>query len=245
VSDRTNPRAAPSRDGEPARGRRPGRPSRIDRAAIAQAAGEIPLDELTLRSVAERLGVSVPGLYHYVSGREDLIRLAAEQSALRLTMPVDHGQHWAVWFYEWADYTRRAFTRDPELLKHFIDGAIGPDVMAPHIDAAIGLCMRQGFTARQALDAYDLVSQCALGAAIGAIRAARNRREGSPFDLEVRSLLARGEDLPHLARFLEEEPLPDSLPFAWQITTVLAGIAAVRGESWEEIQALLPAAADE
>jgi AcrR family transcriptional regulator len=37
--------------------------------------------------VADRLGVSVPGLYHYVSGREDLIRLAAEQSALRMTMP--------------------------------------------------------------------------------------------------------------------------------------------------------------
>ena len=83
-------------------------------------------------------------------------------------------------------------------------------------------------------------SQPATGA-----RLRSDRREGSPFDLEVRSLIARGEDLPHLARFLEEEPLPDSVPFAWQITTVLAGIAAVRGESWEEIQALLPAAADE
>ena len=245
VSDRTQPRKAPSRAAEPARGRRPGRPPRIDRAAIAQAAGEIPMEELTLRSVAERLGVSVPGLYHYVSGREDLIRLAAEQSAVRLTMPVDHGQHWAVWFYEWAAYTRRAFIRDPELLKHFIDGAIGPEVMAPNIDAAIGLCMRQGFTARHALEAYDLVSESALGSAISDIRAERNRREGTPFDLEVRSLIARGEHLPHLSRFLEEAPLPDAVPFRRQICTVLAGIAALRGESWEEIQALLPPPADE
>jgi AcrR family transcriptional regulator len=240
VSDSTQPRKAPSRAAEPARGRRLGRPPRIDRAAIAQAAGEIPLDELTLRSVAERLGVSVSGLYHYVSGREDLIRLAAEQSALRLTMPVDHGQHWAVWFYEWADYTRRAFVRDPELLKHFIDGAIGADVMAPNVDAAIGLCMRQGFTARHALEAYDLVSECALGSAISVIRAERNRREGSPFDLEVRALIARGAQLPHLRRLLEEEPLPDSAPFRRQISTVLAGIAAQRAESWPEIEALLP-----
>ena len=243
MSDSTQPRKAPGRTAEPARGRRPGRPPRIDRAAIAQAAGEIPLDELTLRSVADRLGVSVPGLYHYVSGRGDLIRLAAEQSALRLTMPVDHGQHWAVWFHEWADYTRRAFVGDPELLKHFIDGAVGADVMAPAVDSAIGLCMRQGFTARQALEAYDLVSECALGSAIGVIRAERNRREGTPFDLEVRSLIARGAQLPHLSRLIEGGPLPGSVPFERQIRTVLAGIAALRGESWPEIQALLPAPA--
>jgi AcrR family transcriptional regulator len=246
VSDSTTPaRIAPARAGESARGRRPGRPPRIDRAAIARAAGEIPLEELTLRSVAERLGVSVPGLYHYVSGREDLIRLAAEQSALRLTMPVDRGRHWAVWLYEWGDYAHRAFAGDPELLKHFIDGAVGPELMAPSIDAAIGLCMRQGFTPRQALAAYDLVSECALGSAIAAIRAERNRRDGSPLDLEVRSLLARGEELPHLARFLEDEPLPDSVPFRRQITTVIAGIAALRGEAWDGIAALLSAAADE
>jgi AcrR family transcriptional regulator len=240
VSDSSQPREAPSRGEEPTVGRRLGRPPRIDRAAIAQAAGEIPLDELTLRSVAERLGVSVPGLYHYVSGREDLIRLAAEQSALRMTMPVDHGQHWAVWFHEWAGYTRRAFVGDPELLKHFIDGAVGADVMAPAVDAAIGLCMRQGFTASQALEAYDLVSECALGSAIGAIRAERSRREGSPFDLEIRSLIARGADLPHLSHLIDEGPFPGSVPFERQISAVLAGIAAQRGESWAEIQALLP-----
>ena len=245
MSDSTPPRAAPSRAEAAGRGRRPGRPPRIDRAAIAQAAGEIPLEELTLRSVAERLGVSVPGLYHYVSGREDLIRLAAEQSGLRLSMPVDHGQHWAVWFYEWADYTRRAFVQDPDLLKHFIDGAIGPEIMAPVIDAAIGLCVRQGFTARQALEAYNLVSECALGAAISAIRAERGRREGTSLNLEVRSLIARGEPLPQLERVLQEGPLLDSAPFRPKITAVLAGIAALRGEPVMEILALLPATADE
>ena len=248
MSDRIPSRSAPDRAGEPAgaasTARRPGRPPRIDRAAIARAAGEIPLAELTLRSVAERLGVSVPGLYHYVSGREDLIRLAAEQSALRMTMPVDHGQHWALWLYEWAAYNRRAFIADPDLLKHFIDGAVGPEMTAPAIDRAIGLCMRQGFTARAALEAYNLVSECALGSAIAVIRAERSRREGSPFDLEVRTLIAHGEHLPHLGRLLKEEPLPDAVPFRRQIATVLAGIAALRGESWQEIHALLPAATD-
>jgi AcrR family transcriptional regulator len=221
--------------------RRPGRPPRIDRAAIARAAGEIPLAELTLRSVAERLGVSVPGLYHYVSGREDLLRLAAEQSALRMTIPVDHGQHWAVWLHEWAAYNRRAFIADPELLKHFIDGAVGPELTAPVIERAIGPCLRQGFTAREALEAYNLVSECGLGSAIAAIRDERGRREGSPFDLEVRTLIARGEQLPNLSQVLREGAPPAPVSFRRHIFTVLAGIVALRGESWQEIQALLPA----
>ena len=197
--------------------------------------------------MAERLGVSVPGLYHYVSGREDLIRLAAGQSALRMTMPVDHGQHWAVWLYQWADYNRRAFSHDPELLKHFIDGAVGPELTAPAIDRAIGPCMAQGFTARQALEAYDLVCECALGSAIAAIRHERSRREGNPFDLEVRTLIARGEQLPNLERLLAEggqggqdgqdgqdtagpaAPEAELARFQRQIITVLAGVAALRG----------------
>ena len=247
--------ADPGRAGQPGQARRLGRPPRIDRAAIARAAGEIPLAELTLRSVAERLGVSVPGLYHYVSGREDLIRLAAEQSALRMTMPVDHGQHWAVWLYEWADYNRRAFSHDPELLKHFIDGAVGPELTAPAIDRAIGPCMAQGFTARQALEAYDLVCECALGLAIAAIRQERGRREGNPFDLEIRTLVARGEQLPHLQRLLAEGGTgggggtggddTELARFQRQIITVLAGIAALRGEPWDRIRPLLPAPAND
>jgi hypothetical protein len=187
-----------------------------------------------------------------VSGRDDLIRLAAEQSALRMTMPVDHGQHWAVWLHEWASYNRRAFTGDPELLKHFIDGAVGPELTAPAIDRAIGPLMRQGFTARDALEAYDLVSQCGLGSAVAAIRDERNQREGSPFDLEVRTLIARGEQLPHLERLLMESrggvsgaaELSDPERFRRQVAAVIAGIAVLRGESWKEIQALLNASAE-
>lgn len=234
-------RAAPGRGGAAAgRGRRLGRPPRIDRAAIARAAGEIPLEQLTLRSVAERLGVSVPGLYHYVSGRDDLLRLAAEQSALRMTLPTDHGQHWAVWFYEWADYTRRAFVTDAELLKQYIDGAIGVDILADHVDAAIGLCVGQGFSEQEALDAYDLVSECALGAAISEIRERRAREDDRPIEVELRRLLARrGDDLPHLRRLLSGSGSFEPRSFTDRVCTVLAGIAARRGDSWQQIADLL------
>jgi len=217
------------------RSRGPGRPPKIDLAAIARAAGEIPLSDLTLRRVAERLGVSVPSLYHYVRGRDDLLKLAAEQSVARLAMPVDRGQHWAVWFCEWALYVKEVFVRDPGLLAQYVGGGIGFEAMAEPVDTALGLCMRQGFTPEEARRAHDLVSGCALGAAV-----TRLRERDLPFAPELRRVLARGDlDLPHLARLAAtpEALCPGS--FLEQVHTVLAGIAVRRGEDWNEIAPLL------
>src|SRR3954469_17552760 len=89
-------------------GRRRGRPPRISQDQIADAALEVGLSELTLRAVADHLGVTVAALYHHVDGKDALLRLAADRSARRLTVPEDHGQHWAVWLLEWAAYNRAA-----------------------------------------------------------------------------------------------------------------------------------------
>lgn len=241
MSDNQQPRAVPDRSGA---GPRRGRPPRIDRAAIAQAAGQIPLSDLSLRSVADLLGVSVPGLYHYVQGRDELFALAAEQSVRRLPLPADHDQHWAVWLYEWAVYIRSAFVSDPGLLKEYIDGAIGMEVMASNIDAALALCVRQGFSANEALDAYHLVSESALGAAVAQIREDQAREEGRPFDRELRLILADGDrPLPHL-EMVSDAAFEPSSRFPSQITTLLVGIAVQRGEAPGDVATLLAARGD-
>jgi AcrR family transcriptional regulator len=221
-------------------GQRPGRPPQIDRAAIAQAASEIPLTELSLRSVADRLGVSVPGLYHYVRGRDELFALAAEQSVRRLPLPVDHDQHWAVWLLEWGFYTRNVFASDPVLLKQYIGGGIGVEVMADKIDAAMALCIRQGFTARDALHAQSVVADCALGAAVAQVREDQARAEGRPFHRELRRILATGDQpLPHLAVIADDPEWEPSSRFRTEITTILIGIAVRRGEDPDEVAVLL------
>ena len=47
--------------------------------------------------VADRLGLSVPGLYHHVRGRDDLLRLAAERTMSRIEAPEYDGEHWSDW----------------------------------------------------------------------------------------------------------------------------------------------------
>ena len=102
----TSPTASP--DDRP----RVGRPPRISRQMIAEAAHQVGLDGLTLRAVADRLGVSIAALYHHVSGKDELMRLAAEYSAAKVPLPRDTGQHWAVWLVEWAEYNRDAFVAE-------------------------------------------------------------------------------------------------------------------------------------
>ena len=235
----------PAADGRSARSRpssRGGGPARIDRAAIARAAGEIPLAELSMRSVAERLGVTVSSLYHYVAGRDELFALAAEQTVRRLAHPVDRGQHWAVWFYEWAVYIRRAFVADPGLLKQYVDGVIGVEAMAENLNAALDLCVRQGFSVSAALRTYELVSECALGSAITQIRGDHARAAGHSVDRLIRRMIVDGDrPLPQLEFLLTGGTIEQTFPFPDQITTVLLGVALQRDEDVAEIRDLLRA----
>lgn len=182
-----------------------GRPARISRDAIAEAAHEIGLEDLTLKAVASRLGVGVPSLYHHIGGRDELLQLAAEHAVRRLHLPEDHGQHWAEWLLEWARYNRDAFVAQPTLLGQFLGGGIDPDVVRRHAEGIRAVLERQGFDEDEAYEAYQLVSTCALGEALTVLR-----------DREV-------------------ERDHESRPFEDRVLTALVGIAARRGDDWRAI----------
>lgn len=219
--------------------RKVGRPARLDRSMIAQAAHEVGLDHVTMKAVADQLGVSVPGLYHHVEGRDDLMRLAAEYSAAQIPVPIDQGQHWTAWLLEWARYSHDAFVSQPQLLNQFVQGSIGVERMVTHVDAVVGLLMRSGFTAPEALDAYMVVSECAVGAAVSEIREAEAARSGRPVIAEYHRALAQRapDELPHLRQLVAAVPSARA-DFTDRIRTVLVGIAVRRGEAWESIAAL-------
>src|SRR4051812_38005569 len=152
------PPGGPAADDRPSAAPRRGRPPRISRAQIAEAALEVGLADLTMAAVADELGVTVAALYHHVDSKDDLLRLAADRSAGRLPLPEDHGQHWAVWLLEWAAYNRAAFVADAALLEQFIDGAISPDAIARNTETFLSVLVRQGFTVEEAAESFELIS---------------------------------------------------------------------------------------
>lgn len=230
---------APSHEPERRTRRKVGRPARLDREMIARAAYEIGLNQVTMKAIAEHLGVSVPGLYHHVNGRDDLMRLAAEYSTSQIPFPVDHDQHWTAWLLEWARYAYDAFRAQPQLLNQFLHGSISVDRMVTHVDAVVGLLTRQGFSPSEARDAYALVSECAIGAAVNELREVEAARSGHPVVAEYHRVLAERapHELPNLRRLaaaaVESPTLED------QIVTVLVGIAVRRDEPWHAILELV------
>jgi AcrR family transcriptional regulator len=197
----------------------------------------VGLGNLTLKAVADHLGVSVAGLYHHIRGKDDLVRLAAEHTAAAAELPLDHGQHWAVWLAEWAIYNHDAFVVEPVLLDQFLTGAINTESIAGTTDAILGVLVRQGFTIAEANAAYQLTSSCALGAALKAIREARSRAAGRSEAGELYRVLDRHDrtELPYLRQFLALVVTDKPDGFASSLTMALAGIAATRGEPWDPI----------
>ncbi len=62
-------------------------------AALAEVA-EHGLDALSVSAVAVRLGVSVPAVYHYVAGKDDLVSRVCERVARSVELPASTGLRW-------------------------------------------------------------------------------------------------------------------------------------------------------
>ena len=204
-----------------------GRPPRIDHDAIAQAVIEIGFERATMKRVAEHLGVSVPGLYYYVRGRDDLLRLAAEYSLARTPLPVDEGQHWAVWLREWARYTRTSMA-EPELMDLYRSGGVDTDRMVDVIGSALDALTRHGFTPEQAMTGWDAVSSLGLGSAVADLRERALTDAGRPWLARVHAALAQRdpEEQPSLRALVDRGARSDrDDAFEDRLTTMIVGLA--------------------
>jgi AcrR family transcriptional regulator len=92
--------------------RPPGRPARISRDRIVEAASSVEnLDTLTMRELAARLGVSHGALYRWVKNRDELFDLISEVLTDRILLPEENTR------LEWrARLTRIAWAMHDQFL---------------------------------------------------------------------------------------------------------------------------------
>jgi AcrR family transcriptional regulator len=209
---------------------RRGRPARVDADAIADAVLRIGVEEATMDRVAEQLGLSVPGLYHHVRGRDDLLRLAAERAMRRSDPPAYAGEHWSDWLVRCARYIRTAFASQPALLEQFVTGSMDDDTQLALIDEALDVLCRNGFTPQQALGAWAAVTDMALGSAVEQVRERRKIAEGRSWPARIlaasgRRATSRFAVLPAVASI---DPYSDD-SFEERLTLIVSGIAARYG----------------
>jgi AcrR family transcriptional regulator len=214
--------------------RKVGRPPRISRSMIATAANELGLEGLTLKDVADHLGVTVAALYHHVSSKDDLLRIAAEESTRAIALPVDRGQNWTQWLLEWANYNRAVFTAQPGLLGQYLEGGIPPEAMVHNLDTILSVLVRQGFSVEGANAAYELVSACALGSVVSSMWERSMRGEDGLVERYRRILdTTPRRQLPLVRRLFRSRARRPS--FDERIEVVLRGIGAHNRVRWKPL----------
>ena len=201
-----------------------GRPARISRQMIVDAARSLDREGLTLQAVADRLGVDRKALSYHVAGRQQLIDLVATQTIGEELQGLELPEAWDAAIRSWAEATRRAMLREGSMAL-VIDHLPGAGILTS-IDALLQRLLDAGFdeiTAGRAI--YCLTGIVFAGARDTLLV---ERRGEHPTMAEVAHILQDlpDDELPHLRRVpLAGDPLRGAEDQArFDIDLVVAGL---------------------
>jgi AcrR family transcriptional regulator len=216
--------------GEQGETKRLGRPPRVSTAQIAEAALAIGLERATIRNVADYLGMSVPGLYHHVRTRDDLLAIAAAHSLGELPLPEDHGQPWTEWLLEYGRFVYEALIAQPELIGQILAGTYNTMRMAQHLERLLEVLVGHGFTVDEAYAAYGQLSGAVTGAAASEIGRRATIQAGHPrlSDLGRAAKALGAETVPLVEELLRVRRSSQQLECFDTVRLVIDGVAATR-----------------
>jgi AcrR family transcriptional regulator len=161
-----------------------GRPSRVTSDDIVRVALELGIDNANIRSVAEALGMSVPGVYHHVRTRGQLRDMITEWWLKRLLAMLHREGSFEELLQAYAQDLFQLTSNYPEMIDHIRAGrGMGEGRLAPHLEQIIGHGVRCGFTAEDAFDIFSALTGSALGAAVVEASARVLRKSSAPDDL--------------------------------------------------------------
>ena len=211
---------------------RVGRPPSVTVQAIVAAALEIGLEKVTLKQIADQLGVAQATLYRHVNNRDELLRLAAFQLTLQRQLPTAANAHWSDLAVRYAESLYEAFLSEPQLINQLLKGELGPhaevDVLEPFLTA---IC-QHGFNELEGVQLFHSIGMISIGAAAGAIGLKASKAAGKPWNESMRRVFAERDEseLPLIRRVVPATMDIDPIPWLPSLNALLAGIAASRGE---------------
>lgn len=172
-----------------------GRPARVTPEQILDEAERIPLAELTLPLLAERLGIRTASLYHHFESREALLIALGGRCHERFELSPPDPVNWRRWLLDTAGRLYRLYIANPVLLS--VQDRRHLRSRMPIAEAGLETLMGAGFGEQEALHAWNSVCFNILGYARSAAI------EGSPFALDAtKLLLVPGGEFPRMRAVL-------------------------------------------
>lgn len=210
-----------------------GRPRSIDREKIIAAANHIGVENLTMRAIAEHLGVTTQALYNHIGGRRELLTLMAN----------DHGDLYQLdpdGFGDWQSLLRafaRGFTthlgQRPGLATSVVTrGPTSPPALR-FVNSTVSKMMADGFDEQAALRAYRALVEFL----VGWVQRNEGRAESDANDQTHRTMFYEAvsrsdlDELPHLAHIAAAWNRRDDELFDYALEAFLAGVATLGSQS--------------
>ncbi|OMC38327.1 hypothetical protein A5740_27280 [Mycobacterium sp. GA-1841] len=158
-----------SEPGSGSSGGRPrrGRPARIGRAQIVAAARAIPAGELTMKAVADALGVDRKALHRHVGDRGGLLDLVVadhfESELRRIELPAD--AEWPDALRTYGKALRDGVEKMGGIKEHFRLSGGAESLMLPWAERVLQALVRGGFAVPEAGSILNLVAKVSISAA--------------------------------------------------------------------------------
>lgn len=200
---------------------------RVLGAAIQLADAE-GLEALTIRALAQHLGVRPMSIYHYVSNKDELLDALVDAVFSELYLPEKEG-NWREELITRVQSARSAFTRHPWAIAVLETRTRpGPANLAAH-EAVLDLLRTAGFSVSAAGHAYAILDAFMYGFALQDAMLRSVELDTSASALRDQMDLSRHPRLAELAaRFVDEEEYPLDASFRLGLTIALDGIARLR-----------------
>jgi AcrR family transcriptional regulator len=140
--------------------------ARLTRDDIVTAALEITeragLGALSMRSLADELGVTPMATYHYVHNKTELIDLVLEAVMAAVAIPDPSTGTWSERLWKINRNTRKALAAHPGLAEALLERPPTP-ASRRHIDATLACLREAGFSPAEAQLAYVTFESCMFG----------------------------------------------------------------------------------
>jgi AcrR family transcriptional regulator len=208
--------------------RRRGRPPRITRARIVQAAREVG-EQPSMADVARALEVAPGALYHHVRDRDELLELVAaqvlEETVFDDWTPAD-GAPWQDYVRAYATAFRSALLTNPGALRYVRLTTAATAGRLEQMDRFVAVLGSTGFALHDAAHALQFVNLLVCGEAWE--RALADREGDDPQFVEFeRAVRERPDTLANLAPLADAAGRPDAdSQFAFALDCLIAGLEA-------------------
>lgn len=198
----------------------------ISRESIAEAAiaiaDEDGVDAVSMRRVAQRLGVGTMSLYHYVRDKRELYTAMGDAIMAEQLIPADElPAGWRAGLAEIARRARRLFVDHPWVLAswHDADRAEPGESFFAHIEQTLSIVAELDFLPLEERMLYaGLIDEFTVGYVM------HNAADEDEWHEPIRARLAAGGDYPNLAAAFADFSRPPENEFERGLAIVLDGI---------------------